>query len=454
MLLGASLFEKEVKSIGFFGLGKSNLALLKELSGSDFDITLRSDRKIERALIPSGVKISAIYEGDAAFFALSEEVLVLSPSVRRERRELALAKARGVRFTSDAELFFERVDSPVYAVSGSDGKSTTAALTHLLLGGEGGGTALCGNVGEPMTHLLFGGHSRYVTELSSFMLRYFSPNAERAALTNITPNHLDWHADFEEYVLAKLAIYKNAAEAVINLDDRIIRENIHSPVYSAVSTELDLDSAKRLISAELYYTLEDGYIKRNGEPYISADCIKRREKHNLKNFMLALSMTDGHRAADARKVAREFGGLPHRCELVLSWRGIAFINSSIDTSPDRCATTLSSQKTPVVVILGGRGKGVPFTPIKEPLLKACRAAVVFGECRDEIIEALPKTLPYLTALSMGEAVELSVKLAKEGDTVLLSPAATSYDMYASFEERGEDFKRAVEQYCKKHSETG
>lgn len=451
MLRKTSLLSDGNSSIGFFGLGRSNLAILRELSGLGVDITLRSDKKIDRGIIPRDVKIKAIYEGCAAFENLTEKTLVLSPSVRRERPELVLAKERGVRLTSDAELFFEAVDAPVYAISGSDGKSTTAALTHLLLGASPCGTALCGNVGKPMLPMLKCGYSRYVTELSSFMLRYFSPVLERAALTNVTPNHLDWHEDFKEYRDAKLAIYKAAKEAVVNLDDNNIIRGFSAPVFAAVSTEVDFATARPRVRAEVYYTLEDGYIKRSGEPYIKLEKIKRRELHNLKNFMTALALTDGKRLADENEVARDFGGLSHRCELVTSWHGITFINSSIDTSPARCATTLAAQMAPTVVILGGRGKGVPFDPIREPLKRLGRCAVLLGECAEEIKSALPNGLPTRRAYSMDEAVAFAASLAKCGDTVLLSPAATSYDSYNSFEERGEDFKLAVKKYCEKHS---
>lgn len=442
----SQLFSKEVKSVGLFGLGRSNLALLNLLPEKT-PVTLRSDGKIERGTIPSSLKIKAIYEGAAALENIDEDMLILSPSVRRERPEIALALASGKTVTSDAELFFEGVTSPVYAVSGSDGKSTVATLTSLLLGE---GTALCGNIGVPMLRALSGGYSRYVTELSSFMLRYLNPTCERAVLTNVTKNHLDWHADFEEYTAAKLGIYKNAREPVLNFDDALVRENMTSKTFAAVSDEVDFSTLKRAVRAEVYYTVEGGYIKRCGEPYIEVAAVKRRERHNLKNLMLALAMTDD-RHIDARRVATEFGGLPHRCEVVTTHRGITYINSSVDTSPARCGATLSAQGAPTVVILGGRGKGVPFDEIREPLMRVGRGAVLYGECRDEIERALPEGLPTRRADTMDEAVRLATALARQGDTVLLSPAATSYDRYKSFEERGEDFKKSVKEYCEKHS---
>lgn len=448
------VFGNDVKNVGFFGLGRSNLSLLSMLLGSDISVTLRSDKKIDRGILPKKLKIKAIYEGDAAFAELCEDTLVLSPSVRRERFELSMARERGVCLTSDAEMFFEQVSAPVYAVSGSDGKSTTATLTHLLLGGEAGGTGLCGNVGEPMLGTLARDLSRYVTELSSFMLRYILPRSERAAITNITPNHLDWHADFEEYRAAKLGIYEKTREPVINLDDSHIRDTARLSAFAAVTDKISFSEAALLTEAEVIYTVEGGFICRNGTHYLELTDVRRREAHNLKNLMLALALTDGKRFSDAREVAREFGGLPHRFEWVGECEGVRFINSSIDTSPARCATTLSSLTAPAVVILGGRGKGLSFEPIREPLGNFGRAAVLLGESREEIIKALPEGLPYLTASSMEEAVMLARGLARRGDIVLLSPAATSYDSYRSFEERGDNFKTIVKEYCDKRSKTG
>lgn len=442
----SQLFLKEVKSVGLFGLGRSNLAVL-DLLPEGTPVTLRSDGKIDRGAIPSGLKIKAILEGAEALENIDEDMLILSPSVRRERPEIALALKSGRRVTSDAELFFEKVGAPVYAVSGSDGKSTVATLTSLLLDE---GTALCGNIGVPMLRALSGDSSRYVTELSSFMLRYLSPDCERAVLTNVTENHLDWHADFEEYLAAKLGIYKNAREPVLNFDDATVRENMTVGVFAAVSDEADFSTLKKAVRAEVYYTAEGGYIKRCGEPYIEISSVKRRERHSIKNLLLALAMADGSHT-DARRVATEFGGLPHRCEVVMTHGGITYINSSIDTSPARCRTTLSAQGAPTVVILGGRGKGVPFDGIREPLMQIGRGVVLYGECREEIERVLPEGLPTRHADTMDEAVRLAAGLARQGDTVLLSPAATSYDRYKSFEERGEDFKKSVKEYCEKHS---
>ena len=178
------------KKIGFLGLGVSNLALLS-LMPRDAEIIIRSEKKIDRGLLPSDFSRLELREGKEALTVPEEHTLFLSPSVRRDRAELIPFKQVGVKFSSDAEVFFSSVSTPIFAVSGSDGKSTTATIVSLLLSDKFKNPGLVGNIGKAMTPSLLEGHDAYAVELSSFMLSYLRINASRAALTNITPNHLD-----------------------------------------------------------------------------------------------------------------------------------------------------------------------------------------------------------------------------------------------------------------------
>lgn len=202
------------KKIGFFGLGKSNLDLLQTLPLERCEIILRSEGKIDRGTLPRKLLLPKILDGERAFLDIREDVLFLSPSVRRDRRELSDAVARGVVFSSDAELFFENARAPIYAVTGSDGKSTTATLAEKLLL-KNRNALLVGNIGQPMFSSLSRNADCYVAELSSFMLSYITPKVRRAAITNITPNHLDWHSSFEEYKSVKLGIFREAEEKIL-----------------------------------------------------------------------------------------------------------------------------------------------------------------------------------------------------------------------------------------------
>lgn len=426
-------------SVGFFGLGKSSIALLSCLPLDGCRITLRSDSPTDRTLIPSGVRVERIFCGGDALKDIDEDIIFFSPSVRRERAELIAAKERGVIFSSDAELFFEENRTPTFAVTGSDGKSTTATLTHLLLTAGGYRSPIIGNIGEPMIQKLGYASDFFVCELSSFMLTYLTPKVKAACITNITPNHLDWHRSFEEYKNTKLAIARNAERLIIT------DENIGIPrAYGIISAERSLRELKGIYTAELYMTVEDGYICKNGDRLIEISAVKRREIHNLKNLMMAIAMTDGVVGVnEIREVARNFGGLSHRCEVVLSRGGVDFIDSSIDSTPARTAQTLRSLDRPAVIILGGRGKGLDYGELIPALKKYVKKAIITGENAEEIYTAISDAVNAEIIDGFESAVPYGRKCAEGVGTLLLSPASTSYDRFKNYAERGDIFKQIL-----------
>ena len=431
------------RRVGIFGLGRSNLALLPYLSGCE--LTVHSEEAIDRAVLPKELASVKIYDGAAAFADGGEDMMILSPSVRRERSEFRKFVTRGVRFASDTELFFSLVRAPVYGVSGSDGKSTTTALAELLSRERYPDAVACGNIGVPCCPLLSPERGAYICELSSFTLHYFSPRLVRGAITNISENHLNWHDSFEEYVDAKMAIFRNTGEGVINFEDEISRRcTDRSRVAAVTLTEENFDEAKRQFPDASIFLVRYGMIEKNGNPLFPVGAIRRREAHNIKNLLTALALTDGLWTAEgAREVAAGFGGLAHRCELVRVWRGIEFYNSSIDTTPARTAATLGSLGRSAAVILGGRDKGLDPSPLTEALKKHGCSAVLYGECRERLAQAMPEGLAYRFADGMEDATRQAIELAGDVGTVILSPAATSFDRYKSFEERGEHFKKIV-----------
>ena len=415
--------------MGFFGLGRSNLSLLECLPLEKCKITLRCDREIDKNDIPSGVKIDRIICGEDANKDIDEDILFFSPSVKRDRVDFIKAKERGVTFSSDAELFLEENKSPLYAITGSDGKSTTATLTQLLLQAEGKSSRLLGNIGEPMTKELNSVADCFVLELSSFMLEYAVPRSKAACITNITPNHLDWHGSLEDYRKAKLNIAKIAERLIVSDDLADI-----SGAYGIASISRKYKELKKISPAGIYITAEGGYICRNGERLIKISDIRRREEHNIKNFMLAIAMTDGEVRADAiGKVASDFSGLRHRCELFLSKNGVDFIDSSIDSTPARTVQTLKSLDRQVVIILGGRGKGLDYSLLLPALKKYARVAIITGENAREIYGIVGNCVEAELCTSFEEAIFLGYDKAKEVGALLLSPASTSYDSFKNFE---------------------
>lgn len=448
-MFGGSVFTKrisdllqDVKKVGFLGFGKSNRALHDYLSRHfKLDFVIRD----ERSVLKDAPSSCALLLGERCFEPASEDIVFLSPSVRRERAKISKLCACGASLSSDAELFFKTEPENVIAVTGSDGKSTTSSLAASMLSASGIKARAVGNFGVPMTPLSEDKDTFFVAELSSFMLRYMKPSSRRALITNVTPNHLNWHASFEEYAKTKLNVLANTDEAVMNFDCYISRSAL-SPThpYAVFSAEIPFSELKSSVSSEVYFTLEDGFLSRNGIPLLSCGEIAPVGLHNVKNALAALALTDGIADTDAAVGAlRSFRALAHRCELVGEHCGLKYYDSSIDSTPERTRVTLGAFDRPVTVILGGRDKGLSYEPLLDALRGGAAAAVIFGENRDALYEFLTRgslPCPVFLAEDMDEAVDAASGL---GHDVLLSPGATSYDRYSNFEEKGHDFARAV-----------
>lgn len=438
---------KEIKRVGFLGLGKSNLGILSYLSlHYDFEATVRSSLNVD----VSSMSPKYCYFGKDALSNIDEDILFLSPSARRDAFEIENAKARGVILSSDAEFFFENSSADIYAVTGSDGKSTTAYLTSCLLKSHYINSVCCGNIGESMTpHLDDPKNTAYTAELSSFQLMYQKPKSQRCVITNITPNHLNWHKSFEEYIDAKSHILENSRERIINFDCEISRNLAKDyNLFGVFSKNYTEEHLRKHIKADLYITLNDSRITVSGEEFLKTDRIRVIGEHNLLNFMAAIAMTYGK--SDKREIAslaENFGGLPHRCELIGDYDGVKYYDSSIDSSPKRCAATLKSMPNNVIIILGGRSKGLDLKELLPILEKKTKLAVLTGEVGAELKELLSSksrfNIKFEYINGFYEAVEYAVSQAQSGDVILLSPAATSFDRFANFEERGNAFKEHI-----------
>lgn len=430
------------KKIGFLGLGKSNLALMDTLPLDGCEVVLRSDNKISLSDLPKKLRTYKIFDGARSLSDISEDILFLSPSARRDRREIKEAIEKGVKVSSDAEYFFENNVKPIYAVTGSDGKSTTATLISMLLGD---GCALIGNIGVPMSFGLNSDNDAYVCELSSFMLSYTTPKTARACITNITPNHLDFHGTFEEYTKVKLSLLDFTDEAVVNFDDDILRDRASKKrIFGVTSSKHGFEYLRSLCHAEAYITYEKNAVYMNGEKILDIETVRQKQIHNIKNLMMAIAMTYGKASREKIiKVASEFEGLEHRCRLVGSFFGVDFYDSSIDSSPARTRSTLESLGRRAIVILGGRGKGLSYETLREPLKSFCHKAILYGEDADRIYSDIRGACPCVMVDCFDEAVEFAKELGKECGAVLLSPAATSYDEFKNYEERGNFFKKII-----------
>jgi UDP-N-acetylmuramoylalanine--D-glutamate ligase len=442
---------KSIKKIGFLGLGKSNIGICQYLLNKlkNPQITLRC----HTANDVSGITANRIFTGKNMLCDIDEDILFISPSARRDVRELIDAKRRGVILSSDAEFFFSLSHSDIYTITGSDGKSTTTYLTSCLLSEAYRDAVPCGNFGEALTpHLDDDPNTAYVAELSSFQLMYMNPKSERSLITNISKNHLNWHSSFEEYINAKRNIFDNSGQRIINYDCEITRSVARDYGIFAVFSRKESESAlRRKINADIYVTEEDGKILVSGEKVLDIGDILVGKNHNVLNFMSAIAMSFGKcKNESIVTLAKGFGGLPNRCEFVAKIRGVSYFNSSIDSSPKRCVATLNMFSERVILIIGGRSKGLDFAELIPILKEKTKSIIITGECGREI-ECLLKSdkdfteskIPFLRIDSFIDAVKYSAHTAKPGDTVLLSPAATSFDCFKNFEERGEFFKKTV-----------
>ena len=448
------IFLKDVKKVGLFGLGKTNLALAKILSErADVEFIIRSDNALDKSAVPQWLKIGGIYCGSGVCRDMREDVLFLSPSVKRSREELARAEASGICITSDAEVFFDTVRSDVYAISGSDGKSTTTELTRRLLSYGYKNVYKSGNCGEAMTPFALAEElgDAHVVELSSFTLEYLTPKTKRAVITGVSENHLDWHDGFEDYIKAKEHIYRRTDGAVIWADGEITRSFLKRyPAFAVLSRKYSDNELKRL-GAPLRITAEGGAILVNGEEMIKISALKRKESHNVENMMSAMALAYGaYKKEELFDVARNFGGIEHRAESLGVFRGVEYIDSSVDSTPTRTVTTLIGLARPVILILGGKGKGLSYAPLAPHASKWAKAVILNGENRGEIKDALlssgefhPGDGRIYEAEGLEDAILLAKRLAVSKDTVLLSPASTSYDQFKNFEERSNKFKSII-----------
>ncbi len=399
----------------------------------------------EREDLPFSVTGARLLLGDKCFDEPREDIIFLSPSVRRERTCVKKLFSHGAIPCSDMELFFSKEHENVFAVTGSDGKSTTSALIGSIFSSAGKEAYVCGNFGLPLSPLSEKQGAYFVTELSSFMLRYAQPRSRRALITNITPNHLNWHKDFEEYKESKKSILEHTQERVFYYDCESSRELIEKyGAYALFSLSTPFFKLKKEIKAEVYCTFEDGVLLKNGEPVIEREKIPLVGIHNVKNALAAICMTDGFcSVADFKDALSSFTGLEHRCKTVYEKDGVRYYDSSIDSSPERTRATLASFDKPVTVILGGKDKGLDYAPLAEALSRRARAVILCGENAERLAAFISERQIPCSVFFADNYTE-AVTVAREiGCDTVLSPASTSFDRFSNFEERGREFLKSI-----------
>ena len=444
------------RSVAVIGVGVSNLPLIETLLENGVSVTARDKRTIEE-MGADAEKLSAMGAslrlGPDYLEGLTEDVIFRTPGLMPFEEHLAAARARGSAVTSEMEAFFAVCPCRVIAVTGSDGKTTTTTIISELLKAAGYTVHLGGNIGHPLFSETpdMGPEDFAVLELSSFQLHSMKCSPDVAVITNVSPNHLDKHPDFQDYVDAKSRIFINQRP-----DARLIlnRADGHTDYYAAKApSQVAYFSRGKAVDDGVFSESGAIYYARGGEreKIMDTDEIKLPGDHNVENYMAAFAAADGLISTEiCRSVAMTFAGVEHRLELVRVLRGVTYINDSIGTSPTRTAAGLHAMKTKPILIAGGYDKHIPFDGLGDEICKYCKSVYITGATADKILSAVmnsryydPEKLHVAVMDDFTETVLAASAAAVPGDIVLLSPACAAFDKFKNFMERGKYFKELV-----------
>lgn len=446
------------RNVAVMGMGVSNTPLIKYLMDLDANITV-FDKKTEEEL---GKEKCEEYAMQGVRFSLGEnyldnlvgyDIIFRSPSMRPDTPALEKELDRGAILTSEIEMLIDLCPGKIIGVTGSDGKTTTTTLIYKMLQEEGYHCYLGGNIGIPLFAKIdeMRPDDIVVLELSSFQLMTLKKSPNISVITNLSPNHLDIHKDYREYIDAKRNIYLHQTAddvVVLNYDNELTKECAET-------------APGRVKFFSTYTKLEDGVILDQNiikicsnnirTQIISADDILLLGRHNVENACTAIAAVQGLvKAESIVRVLTTFKGVEHRNEFVRELNGVKWYNDSIGSSPTRTIAGLVSFKNKVILIAGGYDKHLDYTEMGKYVVDRTKAVVLMGQTKEKIKvateEALERTdieLPIFECTSLEEAVNKANEIAEEGDIVFFSPASASFDMFKNFEERGKKFKEIV-----------
>ncbi|XOQ43537.1 MAG: UDP-N-acetylmuramoylalanine--D-glutamate ligase [Clostridium sp.] len=446
------------KTIALCGIGESNLPIAVTFAKKGAIVTARDKRPEEQLgqaaekLKKAGVKLQC---GENYLETLNEEIIFRTPAMRYTMPQLDAARARGAVVTSEMEVFFDTCPCKIFAVTGSDGKTTTTTVISKILEHAGKRVHLGGNIGEPLLPRVEQMQPQDVVaaELSSFQLISMRRSPDIAVVTNVTPNHLDVHKDMQEYIDAKrnIILHQNAfGRAVLNADNEITASFVQ-----------DVRGQCLLFSRQ--HPVEHGaFMDSDGQIYfvngaertrvMHASDIRIPGRHNIENYLAAICAVWGYVSIDdIVSVAKSFAGVEHRNEFVREFEGVRYYNDSIGTTPSRTingALSLFDQR--ILLIAGGYDKNIPFDPLGPVIADKVKTLVLIGQTADKIEQAVvsapnynPENTKIFHAETLEEAVNICRREAVSGDIVSLSPACASFGMFPNYETRGERFKDIV-----------
>ncbi len=458
----ATQFFNETKGshVAFIGTGVSHFDLIKLFLSKEYRVTV-CDRKSAEQLGETYDVLKSL----GAEFSLGENYLdavyscdfvFRTPGMYYNNEVLTEARKKGVVITSEMELFFDLCPCKIYAVTGSDGKTTTTTLISEMLSKSGKTVHKGGNIGRALLPIIeqIDENDVAVVELSSFQLLSMRKSPDVALITNIAPNHLDVHGTMEEYIDSKknLIIHQNAfSKTVLNLDNEITNN-----LSDLVRGKLVKFSRRNQVECGAFLRDDNVLCYNNyGEitEIMSTSDIRIPGIHNAENYLAAISAVWGEVTPETMKdVAQNFGGVEHRIEFIREIDGVKWYNDSIATSPTRVLAGLNSFSQKLIVIAGGYDKKIPFEPLAKPVNEKVKILILLGATADKIEKAVTEyegynaeNLKIYRVSTLEEAVSKAKEVAQEGDVVTLSPACASFDMYPNFEVRGNHFKKIVKE---------
>ena len=445
------------KRIALIGMGRSHMPLIPLFTKYGAKV-VACDKRDEEALGEIAQKAKAdgaeLSLGERYLDDLDVDIALRTPGMRFYCDELNALRNKGVVISSEMEIFFDICPCKIYAVTGSDGKTTTTTVISEMLKAEGYTVHIGGNIGKPLLPEIENilSDDWAVVELSSFQLISMRKSPDIAVVTNLAPNHLDIHKDMQEYIDAKknIVLHQNAfSKAVLNLDNEIA---------DSFSESVRGQLAKFTVKEPLF---NGAYL--DGTKIIYSDFGKTTEvmdyrdikipgMHNVENYLAAISAVWGIVDVDTIvSVAKTFGGVAHRAEFVREFKGVKYYNDSIASSPTRTALgTLSLYKKKIIIIAGGYDKHIPYEPLGPVINDKVKVLILLGATAPKIEAAVKGAENYsadaitiINVTNMEEAVAAAAEHAQEGDIVSLSPASASFGLYRNFEERGNHFKAIV-----------
>ena len=437
------------------GAGVSGLSVVEYLLARNKQFRVMDSRELP----PNAGKLKEILSDTEICFGefnqqwlLEADVIVLSPGVSPHLPDIQHAVSGGAELLGDVELFAREATKPYIAITGSNGKSTVTTLVAAILQSQGLNAKACANIGEPVLSLVDDKTvDVYVLELSSFQLETCASIRPRAAVVlNVTDDHLDRHASFEQYAEIKKSIYANAELKVIPRAD----EQIKRAIFSGRTLSFGQDEP----SENNYGIKSDNtgrWLVKGDQQLIKAADLPLLGATGELNVLAALALTQTfvHDQAKALETIRMFKGLPHRCELVLESNNVQWINDSKGTNVGATVSAITGLDRPIVLILGGIHKGGSLQTLVEAVRDRVCLVIVFGRDKQAFIDALKGVVEIVQQNSLVDCVEFALQKAKSGQVVLFSPACASFDMFSNYIERGLVFQIAVKQ-CVLRGENG